>query len=180
MRKDSVIWMSLSALLGIEILRVHITPDSLQAINRLNSTYWKGSIENVQDKFGIPFRYNDLQNLLVGHVNFPKSSKFKLYTEKNQYLLVSKSKKSPLHIKLWVDHRCLPNRYVLKAENSRLIQAEYQEFKKHEEHWIPLQLSLFLSSVDEQMRATFKYSKVMTNTPKKTKFSIPDSYAPMD
>ncbi len=180
MRKDSVIWVSLSALLGIEIVRVRITPDSLQMINRLNSTYWKGSVEDIQDKFGIPFRYNDLQNLLVGQVDFPKSLKFKADATRDKYLLTSKSRKTPLQIKLWVDYRFLPSRYDLQAEDGRLMQVQYQAFEKHAERWVPLQMSLLLSSIDEQTRASFKYSKVTINTPKKTKFSIPDSYAPMD
>ena len=37
MQKDSVIWISATALLGIEAVRLLITPDSFKMINRLIS-----------------------------------------------------------------------------------------------------------------------------------------------
>ncbi|MBC8464383.1 MAG: DUF4292 domain-containing protein [Bacteroidetes bacterium] len=180
MRKDSIIWVSLSALLGIEIVRVRITPDSLQMINRLNSTYWKGSVEEVQEKFGIPFRYNDLQNLLVGQVNFSKQLKFKSRVLEDLYLLSSKNKKSPFQIRLWTDSRFLPKRYELHEDNGRLMQVKYQAFEKQAKQWVPSQMSILFSTTKEQLEGSFKYSKIYINTPKKVKFLIPDSYAPMD
>ena len=39
MKNDSVIWMSLSVMLGIEVIRVKITPDSVFMINRTKNQY---------------------------------------------------------------------------------------------------------------------------------------------
>ena len=46
MRKDSVIWISASAFLGIEAARLLLTPDSFKMINRLNSTYISSDISS--------------------------------------------------------------------------------------------------------------------------------------
>ena len=49
MKNDSVIWISLSLKLGIEVARVMITEDSVKLINRTNKTYFSESIESFRD-----------------------------------------------------------------------------------------------------------------------------------
>src|SRR5687768_10664512 len=45
MKKDSIIWISLrAALLGIEGLRVYITPDSVKLLDKQNNTYSERSV----------------------------------------------------------------------------------------------------------------------------------------
>ena len=39
-KKDSVIWVSLKAPLGIEVLRTLITPDSIYFMSRMDKTYF--------------------------------------------------------------------------------------------------------------------------------------------
>ena len=60
-RKDSVIWLSVSALLGVEVARIQVTPDSLKLINRINKTYWKGDFQDVESTYGISANYEQLE-----------------------------------------------------------------------------------------------------------------------
>ena len=41
-RKDSLIWISLTPMLGIEAVRLMISQDSVKLMNRLNDTYFIG------------------------------------------------------------------------------------------------------------------------------------------
>ena len=91
-RKDSVIWLSISALLGIEVARIQITPDSLKLMNRINKTYWTGDFEDVENTYGIPANYEQLEGVLVGQISLENQNMSSIILE-NKYLLFNKKKK---------------------------------------------------------------------------------------
>ena len=94
MQNDSVIWVSLSLKLGIEVARVMITNDSVKFINRTNKTYFSESAESFRDsgvlEFGNLGMMEFLQDLLVGNdVLLSKNDKFKVTIEDDNYKLTS-------------------------------------------------------------------------------------------
>ena len=73
MRRDSAIWISVTPLLGIEAVRVLITPDSLTYLNRLqkkwSSTAFTSQLKGNASMAGMQFL--DFQRLLIGDVPQP-------------------------------------------------------------------------------------------------------------
>lgn len=179
-RKDSVIWLSVSALLGIEVGRIHITPDSIKLMNRINSSYWKGSLEQLKQQLGVSLPYRDIQSLLVGQFLPPKGMKFKSELAEKHYLLSNKKRKPLPQLRLWVAKDFLPFRYELQDELGRMIQLEYASFDRKDKRWVPSEVSMLFQTAESTMQGNLKYSKVNVNQPKKIKFTIPESYVPMD
>lgn len=70
MYKDSVIWISVNAILGIEALRVQITKSTIKILDKQNRTVTERSISALQDLASIPFDLTTLQNLLIGNPIF--------------------------------------------------------------------------------------------------------------
>lgn len=70
MKRDSVIWISLSNDIGIEGLRIFITPDSIQVLDKLANTYQQRPLLSIQEVSQIPFSFADLQGLLTGQPLF--------------------------------------------------------------------------------------------------------------
>ena len=178
-RKDSVIWLSVSALLGIEVARIQITPDSLKLMNRINKTYWIGNFDDIESVYGIPANYEQLQGVLVGQISLENQKMMSIVSE-NKYLLFNKSKKENPQSKAWIDNRFLIHTFLLEDELEQSLTIRYLEYEKHAQRWVPLKLNLLLANIDQQTEANFTYSKVNINTPKKVNFNIPDSYVPMD
>ena len=94
MQNDSVIWVSLSLKLGIEVARVMITEDSVKFINRTNKTYFVESVDNLQEQFQerLPSEVTIglIQDLLVGNdILLSKNDKFKITIDDNNYKLES-------------------------------------------------------------------------------------------
>jgi hypothetical protein len=71
MKKDSIIWMSVSPGLGIEAVRIKITPDSVQILNRLQNKYDHFHISEIKSQLGIDVDFKGLQNLLIGDILYP-------------------------------------------------------------------------------------------------------------
>lgn len=74
MYKDSVIWMSVTAILGIEGLRVYITPDSVKLLDKQNKIYKPRSIAFLRELTALPLDLAALQDLLIGNPVFLDSN----------------------------------------------------------------------------------------------------------
>lgn len=70
MYKDSAIWISVNALLGIEAMRVLITRDSVHLLDKLNKTYTARSVDYLQDVTALPLDLPTLQDLIAGNPVF--------------------------------------------------------------------------------------------------------------
>jgi hypothetical protein len=81
MYKDSVIWISITAIFGIEGLRAYITPDSVKLINKQDKIYTARSVEYLQDVTALPLDLTSLQNLLLGNPVFLDSNNIVSYTQ---------------------------------------------------------------------------------------------------
>jgi len=87
-RKDSIIWMSISKL-GIEGARVFITKDSVKFINKINNTYFRGDFTYISKLLNTPLDFEILQSLLVGNsvTFYNEDEKLKSGIDNCQYLL---------------------------------------------------------------------------------------------
>ena len=70
MYKDSVIWVSVTAILGIEGLRAYITKDSVKLLNKQDKVYTARSVSYLQEVTALPLSLHSLQDLLVGNPVF--------------------------------------------------------------------------------------------------------------
>jgi hypothetical protein len=66
-KKDSIIWVSVIAALGIEAFRVLITPDSVMIQDKLNKTIQYKTVAYLQEITQLPFDFGTLQDLIIGN-----------------------------------------------------------------------------------------------------------------
>ena len=67
MKKDSVIWISLTGLLGIEGVRAIVTKDSIKVMNKLKKEIQYRTVAYLQELTQLPFDFYTLQDLLLGN-----------------------------------------------------------------------------------------------------------------
>ena len=67
MRRDSVVWVSVSAMLGMETIRVLVSQDSVVVINRMSRNYLAEPSSKVEERFRIPVTPKELQGMLLGN-----------------------------------------------------------------------------------------------------------------
>lgn len=70
MQRDSAIWISVRPVLGIELVRVLITPDSVKMINFFDKTITLRRADSMQQLLHIPYGFNALQDLILGNPLF--------------------------------------------------------------------------------------------------------------
>lgn len=198
-RKDSIIWMSVSSplTLGIEMARFSITKDTLKFINRLNSSYFKGSINYLNKLVQADFNYDIIQSLLTGASfsyrsnknTVDKSEKFKSSIDSAHYILSTLGRRklkrtidgkklllSPVQ-RIWLEPESFK---VSKLEineyaSNRKLEVSYDEFKKVEGQLFPYKIT-FDAKANKMIRIILNYSKISLNKPQKFPFKIPEKY----
>jgi hypothetical protein len=74
MLKDSIIWMSVNAILGIEGIRLIVTKDSVKMLNKQDKVYTARSIDYLQEVTALPLNLSVLQDLIIGNPVFLDSN----------------------------------------------------------------------------------------------------------
>ncbi|MDP4827325.1 MAG: DUF4292 domain-containing protein [Flavobacteriales bacterium] len=97
MRKDSIIWISITPLMGVEMIRAVITPDSVKYVSKVpnNKHYFLGTLHQLTDITKNEITFEMLQAVLVGNaidIN-EEEDKFTSRIDGNEYVLISKYKR---------------------------------------------------------------------------------------
>jgi hypothetical protein len=131
LKKDSALWVSINALLGIEAFRVLITRDSVKVVDKLNKTVSLRSMEYLQEVTKMPMTFKDLQDLLVGNPLFLDSNISSYKKEERSISLVSLGRLFKHFLTVNKDdytlqHSKLDDVDALRARTAYLTYGDYQ------------------------------------------------------
>lgn len=164
-KKDSVIWLSISAPFGIEIIRAQATPDSIYFLNRTKKTWFVEPSNEIKEILKYEIGFENFQEMITANPIILKN-KYKIKIQDGGFALTSEfcnylvSKDFRIKNANFIDGENRVNFSYASADNA-------QNF--------PTQFSLKVNS-QEQFEANLTYSKVVINTPLKISFKIPKSY----
>ena len=190
MQKDSIIWTSISMPLGMEILRMMVTPDSVFMLNRNDKTYLCENISVFNDFSPMITTIDFIQAVLVGNdINLRESDNYKVTIDNGQYnLLISNElKKSIMHndddwkvlLKdIWIDpHLFKITKYYIKeyADSKRKIELQYADFEKVNDKYIPTRISIDIHG-DFYLKADITYSNIIVGDNIEFIFNVPKKY----
>ena len=65
MRRDSLVWLSVTAMMGMEVLRAKVSTDSVWIVNRLEKSYLAEPLDTISAQLGIPLSLPLVQILLL-------------------------------------------------------------------------------------------------------------------
>lgn len=194
-KKDSMIWVSFSPLLGIEMARMLITTDSVKFINRMNKTYFKGDYKHLNEFLDTNLDFDILQALIMGNdLRHYENGKFRASIDKHQYKLstaarhklkkfVKSQDESPqVYIQnIWLDPETFKISQVslkeIKKEHKKL-QANYEEFLEINEQLFPKNVYFDLQA-ESKILIKLAYSKITVNNALNFPFRVPKKYKPV-
>lgn len=191
-KKDSIIWISVTPALGIEAARAVITPDSVKLLNRLETTYFADDFKYINTLLKTDLDFDMLQSLLVGNdFSFYENNVFKASVDGKQYKLNTigrgKLKKyiktsddtlSLLTQDIWLD----PETYKItkvqlkELKENRKLEAEYSNFNLVDSLMYPFTLLYNASSEKEKVEISIKNSKVSATGPLEFPFNVSSKY----
>ena len=181
MQKDSIIWISLSNDIGIEGLRIIISPDSIKVLDKLANTYQQRPLSSIQEVSQIPFAFTDLQNLLIGiPVFFNKDSILSYSSKTTGYTILSYGPLFRHFLSIDTEYRIekskLDDTDPVLNRTADLFYKEYEDktgflFSTYREIFISQQ-----NKLNVQLKfKDYKFNEVLTFP-----FSIPKRYKRID
>jgi hypothetical protein len=191
-RRDSLIWLSLSPMMGIEVMRLMISQDSVKFINRMNDTYFIGDYDYLNRYLNTNIDYDILQSFLIGNdLSFYENGTFKADIDGGEYRL-STAERSKLKkfvrnaeesVKVFIENIWLdPGSFkitradVKEVRKDRIkLQASYSGFRSVDGQLFPHDTKYSISA-ENQIEVNASFSKVIINEPQQFPFKIPASY----
>lgn len=190
MKKDSIIWTSFSLPLGLEIVRVKVSPDSVFFLNRTEKTYLCESIDVFNDISPLITSIGFIQSVLIGNdINLRESDNYNVEIDNGQYnLLISKKLKKIIKQndedwkvmmkELWIDPQLFKiTKYNIKEyhDSKRSIEVQYSDFEEVNDKYIPSKITIYIHG-DYYLKASVIYSNIMVGDNIDFNFNVPKKY----
>jgi hypothetical protein len=192
-QKDSVIWISFSPALGIEMARLMVTTDSVKFINRINKTYFEGDYRLVNDFLDSNVDFDVLQSILLGNdLTYYEDGKFRAtYDSKEYHLVTAARSKLKKYIKTQEDaERIFIQNIFLDIETFKITQmkikevgkenkkldALYTDFHPVSDQLFPYHIRYDLQA-DKPIVVELGYSKISIDEPQSFPYKVSSKYS---
>ncbi|HNS17096.1 MAG TPA: DUF4292 domain-containing protein [Bacteroidales bacterium] len=193
MKCDSIIWLSLSPALGIEMMRVVLTRDSLKILDRIQSAGLLREYGYIHHLVNGMLDFEMLQSLIVGN-DFPGFEQGTVHTATggDHYKIGfhGRSKKSDapsgpdsvLFIPsqdVWLSPENFKIIYMSFREQSgedRTAEAGFNAFKLTGNQLFPYQVTYVIREGDTRLKVDVRYMRVTLNESLNYPFSIPERF----
>ncbi|MCH2044559.1 MAG: DUF4292 domain-containing protein [Saprospiraceae bacterium] len=173
-RKDSIIWMSFKKL-NTEGLRMRITPDRIEILNRLERQYIVKPISALQTEYNIAVDFYDLQELLVGNPILLEEQSFDASIEDNLYQLSNKNQE--LDLSILIQPKTFLMESVQAIVNEASVDVTLANYKLIDQQKIALEKQIETNTVEMgELSLGMKFSKIKIDEAQKTSFVVPSRY----
>ncbi|NNC94414.1 MAG: DUF4292 domain-containing protein [Chitinophagales bacterium] len=176
MKKDSIIWLSLTGFLGLEGGRVLITQDSVKIIDRLNKEFLEYPITYLSRYFPMQTSITEMQNILSGTNLLRGREIAKVDVDSYQYQVLVFEKL--IDIDFWIH----PKNYTYnemrlkhKFENQQLIY-KFGNYKTVNKHLLSHSRKIEIENGNQQIFIDMEISKIELDKKLSFPFEVPARY----
>lgn len=195
-RHDSLIWISISPLLGIEMARMELTNDSAKYLNRIGSTYFLRDFAYINELLNKTLDFDMVQAFLLGNdFSFYENGKFRAGIDNWSYKLMTAERHKlrkymrkneevasiPLQ-HIWLDPSNFKITQILVKEienDNRKFEADYAGFQLISGQLFPTELNFNIETGTKKVNIKVSYSKIVINQEQSFPFRIPGNYKPI-
>jgi hypothetical protein len=176
--RDQKIWISITAILGVEAARAVITPDSILVVNRLQGLYLRKPFNYVHDFASKQVNFQTVQSLLVGNAIGELLNENAVFTPQGNNVVVTGTLQSLIY-KLLLGADLKVTQTTLNSQLARQsLQVTNGVFIQASNRVVPSLIDINSTSGNKKIVANLRYTKVEFDLPQDYPFSIPKSYEP--
>jgi len=185
--KDKVLQISLSVpIIGSELFRMTVTPDSIIAIDRVNQQYVAEDISVFKAK-NADVDFNTLQSLFANRLFIPGKSEvakadysqFNMNRKDNQMLLKPKGNKK-LNYTFAGNTACkITSAYIETATSDYRMEWKYSDFGSVDGTRFPFKMNIDVTG-NKKMSLVLSFSQIEKDTDINIDYSVPAKYRRVD
>jgi hypothetical protein len=167
-KKDSAIWMSITPALGIEVMRVLMTNDSIYVIDRLNKTFYKKGYDFFKSFSSVPVTFQTLQNIFYGHPLYLPDSSFSVLKKDSFYTVSSRRDNMTNFIEI-LPYLATRSDSLSDEQTGRAIAIQYGNYNYDTLRLFPFDRLINIYG-DRPVTISMHFTKVKINVPQKFPF----------
>ena len=191
-KKDSIIWISISPLLGIEVARVMITPDSVMMLDRIHNKYQVNTFETINKLLQLKVNFEIVQALLYGNFFAYKKNENRfnsVYLEEKFYVLSSLNKKKlkrsleegdltkPVIQDVFINDTFyrIFKMSVLDQRINKSLLTEYEDFRQTDAGQFPFKSKTKVKA-EKELEIFIDFGKLKVGEIQEFPFNIPSNF----
>jgi hypothetical protein len=176
-QRDQKIWMSITALLGIEVARAVVTPDSVMVLNKLQSTYIRKPFSYIHRYTNKQVTFKMLQDVLTGNTINTLFNEESILEQNPQGLWTLKGTEGALGFNLNFNGQLKPGLLNLNdVKAAQALKVQYGHYQKVNEFMMPAQITINSLSANKRVDIDFDFSKIESNVPLDFPFTVPKRF----
>lgn len=196
MKKDSIIWLTFSPALGIELGRLIVTSDSVKWMNRMESNYMIAETNRLASMFHPLLEYDLLQSFLLGNdLTLYDNTQFKGSIDSREYKLSIIGRRSLKKLyKEDEEIETIPIQHIwLDPETFRItkvsirdlhdkdakIDVEYRRFIEIKGFLFATQQQYEIHGAGNKLSINISFNRIDTPDTRSFPFTIPEKYTPV-
>ncbi len=170
MKKDSVIWMSVSPGMGIEVYRIMITKDSIRILDRIKSRYISRGLDFLNQFVSYPVNLMEVQSLIVGvPIGYDTQS---LSASKGDSSVLFASNDSEWNSNILVNNKDFLIHQFLMQNLKKQKKMMIEFYNYNYDNASPFSLDRYMEINDpDPTTISIDYSKIKINAPVKFPFN---------
>jgi len=179
-KRDQKIWISITAIAGIEVVRALITPDSIMLFNRLQTYYIKQPFSYINNVVGKQANYKTVESLLVGNI-IPEliNENADLQTKADTLTLSGTLQDVVYKLMIGSGLKATQTNLNNQGANQSLVVTN-TAFIQSGTRVVPSQIDIISLSKDKKIQLNLHYTKSDFDLPLEYPFSIPARYKEMN
>ena len=172
-KRNKVIQMSITPLLGIEVARIEISPDGVLVIDRMNKRYVKASFAEVMVLTNADLNFHTLQSLFMNELFLPGKNSVTIrdlsayhidVDVANVMLEVKKQKRFSYRFHTQAPEALLKETHIGLIGTPYGLKWKYDDFRLLEHKRFPMEMYVSFIGGKKPLEASFKLSRLSTES----------------
>jgi len=181
MKKDSVIWISVSPIFGIEAARGFISQDTIVFMDRVNKDVYRYNYETLSNTLNFEVDFKMVQSIILGNQVFDFKGDDNFSKKSGELKIEQNRGRFELETTAAIDNRKVRNVKVREIPDGSKMEIIFSEFNIIAEQAFPFNTNVEIISKgkngDETTQVEINHSKVeVGDTPISFPFSVPGKY----
>lgn len=175
--RNKAIWLSVTAILGVEVARVLITPDSVKILNKLQGEYIAKPFVYIYNYTNPGITFATLQDLLMANVssNLLRTENIQVASATDEFIVVGIKEQLSYQYRINKENR--PFNFILQeVGGTHNLEAFYGNYANTDGYNFPQNIALNIVGEDVSLKAQLGYNRVTFNENIEMPFSVSGRY----
>jgi hypothetical protein len=176
-KKGEKIWISVTAIAGLEVARALFTPDSIQILDRLNEEYLNKPFSFIHDFSSPHVNYQTLEALLLGNCLPIALTEADVILNPNGWLTL-KGRQQNMDYAIQINNQFKTRELLLFDDlQQQKMAVNMSVFEEIAGQFLPSNFNISALSPKKQLKVVMKYNKTELNIPLEFPFNVPKRFS---